>query len=169
MATFSGKIKLVVDATLTGANDLGNPAQNVVYTKTINLSNGSGANAAESIWTDTRTLGASASENLDLAGVLTDAFGSTITFNKVKAVVVAAASTNANDVVLGGHATAAWTAPFGDVTDKINVKPGGFFVLTAPNANGLAVTATTADMLTVTNSAGTTGVTYDIIIIGEVA
>lgn len=169
MATFTGKIKLVVDATLTGANDLGAPAQNVTYTKTFNFANGAGANSAESLFTDTRTLAASATENLDLAGVLTDAFGSAITFNKIKAVIVSAASGNTNDVVLGGHATAAWAAPFGDVTDTVKVKPGGSIMMVAPDANGLAVTATTADMLTVTNSSSGTGVTYDIIIIGEVA
>lgn len=167
--SLTAAIKLTVAATLTGANDLGTPEQTVNYTKTFNLTDGAGANKAESMFSDQRTLAASATENLDLAGVLLDAFGNAITFNKVKAIIIAAAAGNTNDVVVGGHATAAFSAPFGDVTDKVNVKPGGLLVLMAPDANGYAVTATTADMLTVTNSAGTTGVTYDVIIIGEVA
>ena len=54
----------------------------------------------------------------------------------------------------------------GDPTDKISVRPGGAFILIAPDATGYAVTAATGDLLKIANSAGTTSVTYDIIIIG---
>jgi len=48
------------------------------------------------------------------------------------------------------------------------VKPGGCFVLAWPGT-GLTVTAGTADLITVTNSAGSTGVTYKVILIGTSA
>jgi hypothetical protein len=46
------------------------------------------------------------------------------------------------------------------------VKPGGMLVMTAPDATGLAVTAGTGDKLKLANSAGSTSVTYDVIILG---
>jgi len=42
------------------------------------------------------------------------------------------------------------------------------FCVVAPNATGYALTATTADLLQITNSSSGTGVTYDIIIVGTV-
>src|SRR3954465_110978 len=66
------------------------------------FSNGVGANQASNQWHSlARTLGASASEDLDLAGVLTNAFGAVLTFTKIKAIVIRAAVGNTNDVVVG--------------------------------------------------------------------
>jgi hypothetical protein len=151
---------------LSASNDLGAASQPLSYSKSFTFADGAGLNQAQQIFSDTRTLAASAAENLDLAGVLTNVFGSTLTFTKIKGLIICASDANTNDVVVGGHATAALAALFGDVTDTIKVKPGGMFALVAPAAAGYAVVATTGDMLTVTNSAGTTGVTYDIIILG---
>jgi hypothetical protein len=49
------------------------------------------------------------------------------------------------------------------------VRPDGKFVWVAPGATGIAVTAGTGDLITLTNSGGTTGVTYDVVIIGASA
>ena len=46
------------------------------------------------------------------------------------------------------------------------MQPGGTLLLVAPNAAGYAVTAGTGDLLKVANSGGSTGVTYDIVIVG---
>ena len=70
---------------------------------------------------------------------------------------------------MGGHATAAFASLFGDSSDKLVVRPGGFIHAFAPDATAYAVTATTADLLTIANSAGGTSVTYDIVIIGTSA
>ncbi len=164
--TLSALIKLHVGATLTQSNDLGAASQPLSYSKSFTFVDGNGLNQAQQVFSDTRTLAASAAENLDLAGVLTNVFGATLSFTKIKGIIVVASADNTNDVVIGGHATAALAALFGDVTDTIKVKPGGMFALVAPAAAGYAVVATTGDMLTVTNSAGSTGVTYDIIILG---
>lgn len=129
---------------------------------------GEGVNQAEAAYADSRTLAASGTENLDLAGGLTDAFGAALGFTKVKALIIRAAAGNTNDVVVGGHASAAAATFFGDATDKVRVKPGGMFVLTAPNAAGYAITATTADLLTVANGGSGTPVSYDVIVIGSV-
>jgi len=159
-------INLSVSANQTSALDLGTVALPVAYSHKETLTNGTGANQANELFSDTRTLAASASENLDLAGVLTNAFGTTITFTKVKAIIVAAAPGNTNDVLVGGAATNAFINWVGDATDTVKVKPGGMFVITAPDTNGLAVTAGTGDILKVANAGAGTSVTYDVIIIG---
>lgn len=166
--SLAAKVTLNVVAELINSLDVGNVNYPAAYGANYNFADGTGADQAKEIFTDTRTLTASAAENLDLAGVLTDAFGNVLTFTKIKALIVKADPANTNDVVLGNHATAAWFPMLGAATHTVKVKPGGMVAFVAPDANGLAVTATTADMLTVTNSAGGTSVTYTIIIIGTV-
>lgn len=168
MTTLNAKLSLSLSATLVNSLDLGDVTQNVANSSNFALTDGTGANQAKSLFSDTRTLAASGTENLDLAGVLVDAFGATISFTKIKALIIKASAANTNDVVVGGHATAACFSFFNAATDKIRVKPGGMIALVAPDANGYAVTAATADLLMITNSAAGTGVTYDVIIIGVV-
>ena len=45
----------------------------------------------------------------------------------------------------------------------------GKFIWVAPDATGIAVTASTGDLITVTNSSSGTAVTYDVVIIGASA
>ena len=135
---------------------------------TATLTNGTGASKACILWSDTRTLAASATEDLDLASGLTDAFGATIVFTKVKAILVTAAAANTNLVVVSCPAANGFVTPFNAASDAIKIYPGGAFMLVNPTTTGYAVTASTGDLLTITNSAGSTGVTYDIVIIGEV-
>jgi hypothetical protein len=131
------------------------------------FSDGAGLNAANRTWTDQRTLAASANESLDLAGTaLVDAFGTAISFARVKALIVSAATTNTNNVIVGATGSNAFINWVGSTTDAINVRPGGLFVLIAPDATAYAVTAATGDLLKIANSAGTTGVTYQIAIVG---
>lgn len=166
MTTLNASLNLALAATLVNSLDLGDVVQNAANTSTFVFTDGSGANQASSLFADTRTLAASGTENLDLTGTLVDAFGGTINFTKVKALIIKAAASNTNDVVVGGHATAACASFFADATDKVRVKPGGMVALVAPNSAGYPVTATTADLLTIANGGAGTGVTYDVIIIG---
>jgi hypothetical protein len=160
------KIALSIAAAVALSADLGAATSDLRAGKSVTLTHGTGANQATLVFGDTRTLAASANESLDLAGSLVDTFGNLITFAKIKAVIIVAAAANVNDVVVGGAAANAWFGMFGDATDKVNVKPGGCFAWVAPDVNGSAVTPATADLLKIANSGGTTGVTYDIILIG---
>lgn len=159
-------LNLAIKATLTGSGDLATPAAPMNTSYSHSLANGTGANQSNQIFSDQRTIGASGSEELDLAGTLTNLIGATITFTKVKAIIVKAAAANTNDVVIGGAAVNGFYPMFGAATETVKVKPGGMFAITAPDANGYAVTAATADLLKIANSGAGTGVTYDIIIIG---
>jgi hypothetical protein len=137
-------------------------------TFSASLATGTGASQADLIYQSSRTLAASTAENLDLAGVLADSFGAVLTFVKVKAIYIKASSANTNNVVVGGHATAAFLGPFVDSTDKQTIPPGGCVLWAAP-VSGWTVTATTADLLKVENSAAGTSVAYDIAIVGTSA
>lgn len=159
-------LALNIAASITNLNDVGTARHSMPFNPSYSFANGTGANQANAGFADIRTLTASATENLDLSGALLDAFGNTLLFTKIKAMVVLAASTNTNDVLVGGAASNGFITPFADATDVIKVKPGGLAVLVAPDANGYAVTAGTGDILKVANSAGSTSVTYTIILIG---
>lgn len=167
-AGVAADISVKLNGTYTGTNDLGTPTFPFLVTGLNRLTAGTGANKADKLFSDQRTLAASATENLDLAGVLSDPFGVILTFAKVKAIYVHASSANTNSVCVGGHATAAFTGPFSDATDIVCIPPGGTLLVSAPSA-GWTVTATTADLLKIANSGGTTGVTYDVVIIGATA
>lgn len=135
----------------------------------IVLAQGTGSGRADIAYQDkSRTLAASATENLDLAGVLTDVFGATITDAKVKAIEVWADPGNTNDVVFGGAASNAFVGPFGGTLPTMALQPGGRAVIVAPNA-GWTVTAGTGDILKVTNGGAGTPVTYGIKVLGASA
>jgi hypothetical protein len=162
----TSKLTLKIDATGTKSNDQGTASDPIALDWTQLFSSGTGANQASNVFHDTRTISASSSENLDLAGSLTNAFGDTLTFTKIKAIAIHADAGNTNDVQVGGAASNAFNTWVGDDTDIVAVKPGGTLILVAPNSSGYAVTADTGDILKVANSSSGTSVTYTVVILG---
>lgn len=156
-------VSLKLDAMLLNTLDLENGQSSILRSILSTLANGTGAAQASQMWSDTRTLTASATENLDLAGSLVNVFGVTLTFTKIKVLYVAAASGNTNDVQVsrGSSNGFVW---FLAVSDGFKLQPGAWNCFFDPV--GVAVTAGTGDILTVTNSAGGTSVTYDVVIVG---
>ena len=116
------------------------------------------------LFQDTRTLAASAGEDLDLAGVLADALGATIAAAEITAVYIEAHAANTNDVVLTRPASNG-VPLFLLASGGVNVGPGDFFLLT--NRKGITVTAGTGDLLHVANGGAGTSVTYDVIVLGR--
>jgi hypothetical protein len=163
---FSGNINVNVTGQLTTALDLEGVVSTLSKKMLLGLTDGTGANQANNCFSDTRTLAASATESLDLSGALLNAFGQTIAFTRVKALMIFAAAGNTNDVVVGGAGANGFISPFGAAAHTVRVKPGGSLILTAPDVNGYSVTAATADLLQIANSAAGTPVTYDVIVIG---
>ena len=162
----SAKVGVSTAFDFSSTVDIGTVTHAAAWSPSYAFTDGTGANQAKVAFADERTLTASSSENLDLAGGLTDAFGNTITFTKIKALAVQASSGNTNDVLVGGAASNGFITWVGDATDVVKVKPGGMFVIVAPDSTGLAVTAGTGDILKIANSAGSTSVTYKIVVIG---
>lgn len=164
--------KLVIAASInqTNALDLAAAAIPLEYRAAVDLASGTAAGQADKVFHDQRTLSASATEDLDLAGVLLDVFGAAITFAKIKGLIVKAAAGNTNNVVLGAAAANPWTALLG-ATGTLTVRPGATVAVFAgaADATGYAVVAGTGDLLKVANSAGGSPVTYDIVLLGTSA
>ena len=169
-ASLSGSLSISASITNTGASDtstLTDLIAGVIESWTI--TNGTGANQANVMWHDRRTLAATTSEDLDLSGVLTDAFGVSVALARVKAIIVSAASTNGGLIQVGGAAANQFINWVANASDIIQIRAGGFFMLVAPDATAYAVTAATGDLLKIANTDGAAAGTYDIYIIGASA
>ncbi|MFJ6566227.1 hypothetical protein ACIQNU_02315 [Streptomyces sp. NPDC091292] len=138
--------------------------------RAVTLASGTGAGKADRVYQARRTLAASATEDLDLAGVLLDAFGAAITFLRVKGLFISAAVGNTNNVVVGGAASNTWTTLLNS-TGTLTLRPGAAVGALAGQADATAygVTASTGDLLKVANSGAGSSVSYDIVIVGASA
>lgn len=160
-----------VSAKLATTQDLGEAVATMSKNYRATLTDGTTAGKADRIFHDTRTLAASATEDLDLAGVLTDPLGAVLNFARIKGLIIVAAAANVNNVVVGGAATNGFVSPFGAAAHTVTVRPGATLALLAGSgdATGYAVTAATGDLLKVANSGAGSTVTYDVIVIGASA
>lgn len=155
-----------VAALLTATQDLGSSRNEASKAYSFSLADGVGASQANRIFHDQRTLAASATEDLDLAGVLIDPLGSTLTFARIKGMIVAAAATNVNEVIVGGAAATQFASWVGAAAHTVKVRPGGVFALMAGEATGYTVGAGASDLLRIGNGGAGTSVIYDIFLIG---
>jgi len=160
-------LKASVEADYTTALDLGTVAYPLRKYASIALTSGTGTGQADRLFTDTRTVTASGTDALDLAGSLVDAFGATLTFVKLKAVLVSAAAGNTNNVRINRPASNG-VPLFLAASDGIDIPPGGAFLWVAPGA-GVTVTPATGDLLNIDNSGAGTSVTYDVVLVGTSA
>lgn len=165
--TFSGSVNFQLLGQMNKSLDIGNARLDVNYSKKYSVANGTDASQANMIWTDNRSISASSSDDLDLYGGLTNAFGDTINFTAIKGIFIVADPSNVNNVIIGGDGSALvnWV---GNANDVVNVKPGGMFCIYDPSAGGYGVTNTSADILQIANSSSGSSVVYDIMIVGEV-
>lgn len=163
MSSQQSNIIVKIASTLTAALDLTSAVSQLNVEVNTALDNGTGANQANQVWSDTRTLTTGASETLDLNASLLNAAGESVTFTKIKAIYIRNKGTTT--LSIGGAAATQFVAAFGSATDLVKIPPGGVFLLTAPDASGFAVAAGATDSLKVANSAGAS-IDYDIALIG---
>ena len=166
----TSSLSIAANADLTSALDLATGSVPLRVRHAVSLATGTTAGKADKAFSDRRTLAASATEDLDLAGVLLDGFGAAITFARIKGLVIKAADANSNNVVIGAASSNAWATLLG-ATHTVTLRPGAAFAVMAgaADATGYAVTAGTGDLLKVANSGAGTSVSYDIVIIGASA
>ncbi len=166
--TLVTKISLGVVAALSSALDLASADSNLDLETAYRWASGTGANQADRLWHDTRTIAASSNEDLDMAGSLTDALGGSFVLARVKAFAVVAASGNSNNVNVSRPAAngVPWALAAGD---GVPIRPGGMLALAAPDATAYAVTAGTGDLINIANSGAGSSVTYKIVIVGASA
>jgi len=170
-------LQVTLDATATKTTDLTVPVDVLANPKLLSTTFGTGANKADEIWHDRRVLALSTAEELDLAGSLTNAFGDTINLATVKAILIynrtdetttsPAHTATTAIIAIGGAAANTWDGPFSDSSDIVNLATGGIFIVTRPDATGMAVTAGTGDKLKIDNLDGANEALYDIVLIGE--
>lgn len=160
-------IEAEINAILTNVLDLGTATYPSDVLTRLTLASGTGNNQADLVFNDTRTVAASGTDALDLAGALTGPLGGALTFVKLKAILVRASAANANNVRLNRPATNG-VPLFLAASDGIDIPPGGLFLWAAPVA-GVVVTPATGDLINIDNSGSGTSVTYDVVIIGTSA
>lgn len=167
MAGVSANIDLRINAKLVGgAHGAGSVAQILAaIEKQMNFSAGTAAVAqANLLYFETLTIAASGNQNLDVAGVLVDPLGATITAAEIVAVYVGAATANVNDVVLTRPASNGLPL-FTTAGAGINIGPGDFSLRTY--RNGITVTPSTGDLINLANSGAGTSVTFDVLLLGR--
>ena len=164
----NGQARVVLGLEHTGADEATEPYEKLP-TINFDVTDGTTEDQMDLVYVDQRTLAASATEDLDLAGGVENSFGDTLTFVDVRMICVKASSDNTNDVLVGGAASNAFVNWVSNSSDVVVVKPGGVLFLYTPTDPGYAVTAGTGDLLKIANSAGSTSVTYDIYIGGTSA
>lgn len=164
----SGSIKVAANFTQTKTADFETASSAIALALSTAFTDGVAAGNADRIFKDTRTLTASATEDLDFSGSLTDIYGASVVFADIRAILITADATNTNNVNVQ-RATANGVPLFLAALDGVAIRPGGGFLLMCPDATAVAVTAGTGDLLTITNSAGSTSVSYSIVVIGASA
>lgn len=166
MALSNTTLLLRLLSTQTRSIDLQTGRAPLSFQQGYSLANGTGANQADLLWTDRRTINASSNDDLDLAGTFTDVFGQAVVFVRVKAILIVADSGNTNNVVIGNAAATQFLGPFGAAAHTLAVKPGDSFFASALGAIGWPVAAGSADLLRIANSGAGTAVNYNIGILG---
>lgn len=162
-------LRIAIAARQTATLDLSNAHASLAQDYPLTLTDGAAAGQANRMFADTRTVAPGGVDDLDLAGGgLLDVLGAPVSFARVKALIVAAAAGNTNDVVVGGAPTGAFASWAGGAGHTVVVPPGAVHALLAGQADpdGWPVTPTSGDVLRIANSGAGTPVTYDITIIG---
>lgn len=162
-----GQVGIKVELADTRSGDLEAGTLATAMRQAWTVAAGVGANQADVLFSDKRTLGSGANEDLDVAGALSALFGTTV-FVKVKAVVVVALATNTTNITVSRGATNGLLLFTAVSSGLAALKPGGGFCFWDPSAAGIAVTAGTADLINIANSAGASG-DYIVLILGTSA
>lgn len=164
-AALTSRYYVEVSGTYSNPLDLVTVNAPLAYKKSTDLASGTAANQADRVFSDQRTLTASTTEDLDISGTsLLDAFGVAFSPVKVKLLIVCAASTNTNNVVILGDAASVLF--LGTAATTAAIKPGGCITFFDPSLAAYTVTATTGDIIQVANGGAGSSVVYDIVIIG---
>jgi len=167
-ATLTAKL----EATQSGPNDFGGSFSPTVF-KIVSLQNGTTAGLADMLFTDVRTVASASNDDIDLTGVLTDAFGTAFNAAEIVSIIIingpVSGTANTTDLTVGA-ATNPFIGFLGGTTPTIGpLKPGAFFFIGAGDAAGIgAVAAGTGDILRIANSSGASA-TYQIGIVARSA
>ena len=160
----TGKIWATLSAIFSEAKEVGTVESSPALAVNDQFTNGTGANKIEAVLYDTGSLGDSATADIDLAGVLKDPAGDVVTMTKVKGFIIKNTSSAGSGIQVDGTFDT-WLKA---ASDGVKIMPGGSLTISNPTAEGYAVTAGSADIITLTNLGATTQ-TYEVEVLGEVS
>lgn len=152
-----------------GLNDLGSARFELAQDWSLQLSSGTGSNQFDRMYSDNVSIAASSNLDLDLRGGLTDPFGATLNIVELRAILIRSRSTNLNNLGIGGTVTNQLTGIFSDASDQLILRPGEVFFKGIFPDGAVTLTAGTADLLRLTNLAGTNTISVDVLIFGTSA
>lgn len=155
-----------ISAPLSNVVGLATVQAALAFAKTLQLASGTGANQADAAYSREASIASAGNLSLDLKGSLLDALGAAFTPAKLKLVLVYSLPANTTDLTVFGDAAS--VPILSDPAATMTLKPGGLFLFFTPGAAGIAVTATTGDIVKVTNAAGASA-TVQIVLVGTSA
>ena len=160
--TLDAELLVSIKAREVDAGDVGTKVRITPVDYFLALTDGTGANQAQVVWSDSRTVGTTA-ENLSLLSLADTRNGAAVvvSFTAVKAVFVR--NTHAtNTLLIGGSLLGAFPGLPGVSFRQLS--PGGVYLITSPSDAGFSVSSTLYEA----RFAGSGGTcTYDIVLIGE--
>ena len=164
LSTLATTVGASISSTVTKQDELSTLTDVLSQTYNATFAKGTGANQADSVFHDQRTLADGANETLDFTdSSLTDKLGEVINLSKLKALAIKNGSSEA-DLIIGGAASNQLPI-FADGTDKLNLPPGGRFIFISPDANGVDV-STNAKIKFEHDGTGSDPLVYDISVVG---
>lgn len=162
----SSRITASISVVQTSAPDTGQARADLSAALNLVLGNGTANNQADIAFQDKRSLASGANEDLDLRGVLLDAFGATVNIAELVGMLFLADALNTTVLTVSPADTNGFLGPFGAAAHTLSLEAGGAILLAKPA--GWAVTAGTADLINVLNAAGATA-NYTVAFIGRSA
>ena len=158
-------VQLNISGGLTGVTDItgSTTSFNLNQAWSNSFTDGSGANQANKLYCKH----AATTTTVDLDSTLTLCDGTTGAFSRIAGVYIKPATSNSAAITLGGDwILTKYLIPGGDTLANVTIpiNKSGLWAFTAPDATGVAVTASTGDQLTLTVSGSDA---FDLVIIGS--
>jgi hypothetical protein len=171
--TITGTARVEMNITHTGTNTATTVTEELVNVYKWGGTGAFGTNGAAAgvgrMYAATLSLGAGATNTLDLAGSLTDSFGASLTFARVKFLSITPSNSMAvaQSVLVRPAPANGWATWMSTTTSAVRVWSGGCVVpVMCPQTNAPAVTAGTGDLLDIVNES-TNAATVTVIILGD--
>jgi len=171
MGDLTSNVKLTIDCEYRKTMDMITAIGDLAKFLVLDLADGTAADQADLLYHDEQSVAGAGNADLDLTGVLKDCFGDNFDAAKIKFLAIYNTST-AQTLTVGAEGSNPWVGPFGAGTHTVSIKPAttsnySWIVLVA-DPNGYTVTAGTADMLRISNEAGSAAI-FGIIIVATSA
>jgi len=162
------RLNLKINTKLFKPPNIGQVDSEVSRDLLTTLKQGVGADQANTVFFDRRTLLLSVTHTYDLAGGINDAFANVINFTTIKTLILFADQSN-TDFIIAQCPTVAlkgWSAPWGAFDRGNKIYPGGLWYLSNPDVTGMPVVGGTTDQFEIVNNSSSASAKYELILIG---